>query len=147
MNLKELDSLVEKYVESYKNDWYKYDRPRVEKSLDGGEFVIYLRKTGADTLFLKGSEVSFGNYLWNNSAIAIKGRVDHTFHVTQDTIKEISVEETIPMLDSLYKSFPEEYMRYCKESSRWSTLIQWQDWWDKGGKQYWSLFVRFQGEI
>ena len=60
MNLELVDGLVEKYVKHYKDDWYKIDRPRAEKD---GTFVISLRDTGVDCLFL-GNEKSYANMEW-----------------------------------------------------------------------------------
>lgn len=121
--IKEIDYLVDKYVENYKTDWYAYDRPRAVNSGEALGCIVAIRRTGVDTLFFAGPEVSWQNVTWFQSAQGQKRAgayfciVDGECHLTSERAANMVVEKVL-------KTFPEDYVNVFPATKKWQAIIE-----------------------
>lgn len=112
MNLELVDALVEKYVKHYKDDWYKIDRPRAEKD---GTFVISLRDTGVDCLFL-GNEKSYANMEWADACYNSE-RAKKIYLFDNGKMKRYTHDDALKCLKEARETCPDGYYEYCESLS------------------------------
>lgn len=110
--LKELDEIIEKNVKHYKTDWYEHDKPRID---EGDSFILAVRETGSDVLFLSGKSVGWGNLKWAEAWV--EARNNKKFWLVEGgkirRIKEVTVQKK---LKELVDALPDEYAEYCKRA-------------------------------
>ena len=122
-----IDRLVDDFVSNYSSDWYDYDRDRVKKCNDDDCFVVMLRKTGVDTMFLKGSPVSYVNLLWSHSCLE-SDRSSIYLYYDGFLLNPIDRVKVVSLYDATWNSLPDEYVREMESSSMGDfpfTLMQW----------------------
>lgn len=127
--LKALDEQVRTIVTAYIDDWLIYDRPRIEKCSDTDKFILLLRETGVDTVFLSGPELSYTNMLWSEACLD-SGRSKKYILYSDGKISEINSKKAIALRKEAYSNLPEEYIEFSKEAfdnkERSLTLRQWK---------------------
>lgn len=64
-----INETIDKYVTYHKEDWTEHDLPRVKKCRDYDSFLVCVRSTGVDTLFITGPCKSLGNQEWAEASV------------------------------------------------------------------------------
>ena len=67
--LDRIDSVVSGYVNQYASDWTEIDRPLVERLYDSNSFMVMMRPSGVDVLFLNGEQSTLENAFHSEAAL------------------------------------------------------------------------------
>ena len=118
-----MDSLVEQNVRLYKTDWYEIDRP---KAVEETAFVVFLRETGVDTLFLNRKK-SLPNLLWIEACLDSE-RSKKIVHCHDGVTEEIEPETARRLWKHAKDTLPEGYIEYHESLPLSREAIPLQKW-------------------
>ena len=131
--IKKMDELVNENVSFFAEDWFKLDRPR---AVDETDYVVFLRETGVDTLFLSNHK-SWDNLMWLKAGLD-SGRAGKIFRCHDGKVEEITANFAMKLWREAMDTLPEGYREYHEKISDTRTpSIPIKEWdvvkWKSGG--------------
>ena len=115
--IKKIDGLVDDLVTLYKTDWTVHDRPRAEKCREIDSFMVSIRDTGIDTLFITGPCKSYSNQNWFAASLAQEreGVVCFYYSGHKKTFRRVSHSEAERICKKSEDMLSQEYIACCVE--------------------------------
>ncbi len=109
----QLEKIVDKYVEYYKEDWTDYDVP-ILNSLDSNtEFLFMCRKAGTNMGILSGKDVSFDGLSFTEAVLKNDAN-KHFYHYDGLKLNTIDKERAEMLVKNVIKRLPNKYIEECK---------------------------------
>ena len=134
--IKKVDSLVNAVVSHYASDWFEIDRPR---AVEETAFVVCLRDTGVDTLFLNKSK-SWGNLMWIRACLESE-RAEIIVYCHDGKTERINGKTAIKLWQQAMDSLPEGYREYHEQLAPNRESIPLTEWDVEKWKLGWYTFV------
>ncbi len=111
----EVSHFIDNYVISYKEDWTKHDLPRLKKCRPYDSFLVAVRTTGVDTLFITGPMKSYSNQLWAEASVSQNfSDVIHWFYNGDKAeLRAVDHEKALKICKNSKNMLDKNYIKYC----------------------------------